>query len=147
MAVAKCQAVVRRAPDYVYRVSQDYAIRFDWDPFLERLDVISGSAEDPQIGTQVAVRSRLGMRMVVEFVQIVPPARVAVKMLRGPWIIAKFAGSWTFRACPEGTEVTFRYVFAMGPLAWLTTPFATAYFRRVVRLRVDALKRYCERER
>lgn len=144
MAVVEYQTLIRREPEFVYHVSQDYGIRFDWDPFLEKLEVVRGDPNDPKIGTQVAVRSKLGMRMVVEFVQIDPPSKVAVRMLTGPKLIQKFAGSWVFRSQPEGTEVTFRYVFTMGPFAWLTTPVATAYFRRVVRLRVEALKRYCE---
>ena len=144
MAVVEYQTLIRREPEFVYHVSQDYGIRFDWDPFLEKLEVVRGDPHDPKIGTQVAVRSRIGMRMVVEFVQIDPPSKVAVKMLTGPKLIQKFAGSWGFRAQPQGTEVTFRYVFTMGPFAWLTTPIATAYFRRVVRQRVEALKRYCE---
>ncbi|MFZ4508159.1 MAG: type II toxin-antitoxin system RatA family toxin [Fimbriimonas sp.] len=146
MAVVEHQVTISRDPAYVYRVSQDYDIRFDWDPFLEKLEVVRGSADDPQIGTQVAVRSRLGMKMVVEFVQIDPPERVAVKMVSAPGLIAKFAGSWNFRPIGEATEVTFRYVFTMGPFARLTTPIAIAYFRRVVRKRLAALKSYCERQ-
>ncbi len=54
----------------VYRISQDHKVRFDWDPFPDRLDMLDGAGYAPEIGKQVAVKSRLGMSMLVQFVQI-----------------------------------------------------------------------------
>jgi hypothetical protein len=133
--------------DVVFRVSQDYAVRYEWDPFPEKIAVVNGSPEVSGIGTQVLVRSKLGMEMVVEFVQFAPPDRAAIKMVSGPALIDKFAGSWIFdEAGPGNTLARFRYAIAMRPawLAWAFNWFAITYFSRTAEKRLAGLKRYCE---
>ena len=76
----------------VYRISQDYNVRYEWDPFPDRLEMLGGGDYTPQLGRRVFVRSKLGMSMVVEFVQLNPPSRSAVAMISGPWFLEKFAG-------------------------------------------------------
>ncbi|ESS69555.1 hypothetical protein MGMO_133c00150 [Methyloglobulus morosus KoM1] len=67
--------------DEVYRISQDYSVRYDWDPFSDSLKMIGDGEYSACIGGQVSVRSKLGMEMVVEFVQVKPPKNAAIKMV------------------------------------------------------------------
>ena len=132
----------------VYRVSQDYSVRYEWDPFPEAIQVVQGQSGEPQIGTQVLVKSKLGARMLVEFVQVQPPSRAAVSMVSGPWYLSKFAGSWIFsELSPIRTGARFRYTITAKPgfLRFLMEPIATLYFTNVVKKRLAGLKAYCER--
>lgn len=132
----------------VYRISQDYKIRFEWDPFPDRLEMIGGGSYTPERHKQVLVRSKLGISMVVEFVQVNPPACAAIVMVNGPWFLEKFAGSWLFAATTPGqTNAKFRYSIKAKPaiLRKIIEHLATSYFRKATRKRLIKLKEYCER--
>ncbi|QDQ25496.1 SRPBCC family protein [Chitinimonas arctica] len=132
----------------VYQITQDYSVRFDWDPFPDRLEVIGGGDYAAQVGTRVLVRSRLGMEMVVEFVNVDPPGRASIAMVSGPALLKKFAGSWIFDELEDGrTHARFRYLIQgrKGLLKPIVDAVAVVYFRRVVRKRLAGLKQYCER--
>jgi hypothetical protein len=147
MALIEHQTLIAAPLAQVYQVSQDYAVRYDWDPFPDRIAVVSGPPDTLQVGTQVAITSKLGMRMRVEFVQVAPPHRTAVKMTEGPWFLTRFAGSWIFQAMDANhTQARFRYTVVAGPawLRWLIEPVSAWYFKRVVAQRLAGLKRYCE---
>ena len=148
MASVESHVTIKAPVDFVYRVSQDYAVRYDWDPFPENISVVAGDPNALAVGNQVLVKSKLGMDMLVEFVQVMPPTRAAVKMIKGPWFLEKFAGSWIFQ---EGqskslTEARFRYTITAKPkaLRLLVEPLAALYFSRVVSKRLAGLKAYCE---
>lgn len=146
MAILEFTLEIDSPIQLVYRVSQDYAVRYEWDPFPEDIRVVKGS-DEPAPGTQVLVKSKLGASMLVEFVQVQPPSRAAVVMIRGPWYLSKFAGSWIFRErSPLRTEARFRYTITARPwlLRWFMEPLATLYFSRVIKQRLRGLKRYCE---
>jgi Polyketide cyclase / dehydrase and lipid transport len=147
MALIEHATAIAAPIEMVYRISQDYAVRYDWDPFPERIAVVSGEATTLAVGTQVDIESKLGMTMRVAFVQVLPPTRTAVKMIQGPWFLAKFAGSWIFEATsPSITAARFRYTLVAQP-AWLrglVEPIAAFYFSRVVFKRLAGLKMYCE---
>ncbi len=99
----------------LFALSQDYSLRQEWDPFTGSMSFLGGATETRK-GAQVEFRSRQGLTMVVEFVQVRAPTVVAMKMLSGPWFIARFAGSWTFRPLDGGsTQVTFRYALRTRP--------------------------------
>lgn len=148
MAIIERRIDIAASADRVYRVSQDYAVRYEWDPFPERIEVVTGDPDRLQVGTRVLVRSKLGMRMRVEFVQVKPPGHAAVAMVEGPWFLAKFAGSWIFEAtAAQRTAARFRYVVVAAPAwaRWLIEPLAARYFAAVVERRLSGLKAYCER--
>ena len=148
MALVERHTRIAAPLDLVYSVSQDYALRRDWDPFPSSITVVAGEPGGPHIGTRVHIRSRLGMDMLVEFVQVAPPTHAAIKMIRGPWLIARFAGSWIFREVTPGiTTARFRYTLAARPalLRFLIEPVATLYFSRVASRRLEGLKACCER--
>lgn len=150
MAVVENRQTIDAPIELVYRVSQDYSVRYEWDPFPENISVVSGDSDSLSIGTRVQIRSKLGMNMQVEFVQLMPPTRAAVRMIQGPWFLAKFAGSWIFQnGSQDGkTEARFRYVIISRPalLRFLIEPLAMLYFSRVVSRRLSGLKAYCEKQ-
>ncbi|WP_415890765.1 hypothetical protein ACMXYV_05495 [Neptuniibacter sp. SY11_33] len=83
--------------DEVYAITQDYDVRYEWDPFPEHIEMINGATEIA-IGTQVKVIAKSGLEMVVEFVQIKPPYVAAIRMIEGPIILRNFAGSWLLKS-------------------------------------------------
>lgn len=149
MAIVESRRTINAPIDLVYRVSQDYSVRYEWDPFPENISVVSGESDALSIGTRVEVKSKLGMNMQVEFVQLIPPTHAAVRMVRGPWFLAKFAGSWIFQTGSQDgmTEARFRYAIVARPalLRFLIEPMAMLYFSRVVSRRISGLKSYCEK--
>jgi hypothetical protein len=80
--------------------------------------------------------------METEYVAFSPPRVAAVKMTRGPRILAAFGGTWEFAPLAGGTtKVTFRYQLRTRPrwLAWLLEPLARWWFWWETRRRVEAL--------
>lgn len=149
MALVESRTTIHAPIDLVYRISQDYSVRYEWDPFPENIAVVSGQSQGPFVGTQVQIKSKLGMHMVVEFVQAQAPGVTAVKMVQGPWFLAKFAGSWIFKAtAPHETSARFKYSIVAKPLLlrYLIEPLAYLYFSRVVKKRLAGLKAYCEQQ-
>jgi hypothetical protein len=66
-----------------------------------------------------------------------------VRMIRGPWFIASFAGSWRFeQESPDRTRVSFRYHLRSDSrwLSWLLTPLIAWRFGCETRKRLRALK-------
>jgi ribosome-associated toxin RatA of RatAB toxin-antitoxin module len=135
-------AVVRADPSRVFDLTQDYARRLSWDPFLRSAELVGGAGA-PGVGVRAwcVTHTRIGME--TEYVTFAPPRLAAVKMTRGPWMLESFGGAWEFRAADEGaTEVAFRYQFRTRPrwLAWLIEPLARRWFSWETRRRVVALQ-------
>ncbi|MFZ6647093.1 SRPBCC family protein [Undibacterium sp. TJN25] len=132
----------------VYRISQDYSVRYLWDPFPEKIEMLHGEQEI-RPGTEVRVLAKSGIQMEVRFVQCRPPEVAAVTMTKGPFFLSHFAGSWTFRARADvGTLARFKYSLKMKrwALPWLSEKIASFYFRRKIIERMSGLKHYCEQE-
>lgn len=130
----------------VYRISQDYSVRYRWDPFPERIELLGGK-DEIAAGVKALVIAKSGLKMEVEFVNVTPPMSAAIVMTKGPAILSKFAGSWIFKA--EGKTTTlarFRYLIKVKwwALPWMSERIAAIYFRREVIKRLTGLKRYCE---
>lgn len=148
MALIERQSEIAASADYVYAVSQDYAVRYDWDPFPERIEMVGDASAPLAVGSEVRVRNKFGLRMQVRFVQLKPPGVAAIAMVRGPWFLEKFAGTWIFEALdPQRTQARFRYSLRARPrwLRWAIEPLAARYFDAVVQRRLAGLKAYCER--
>ena len=132
--------------DGLFALSQDYALRTEWDPFVREMRFLDG-ARKAGPGVRVWVRAWTGLTMEVRFTGFHPPASVAMKMTRGPWFFRHFAGTWLFKPLPDGaTEVTFRYSFATR-WRWLRPvmdPIIRLMFRRDIRGRLRGLKRGAE---
>src|SRR5262245_53070398 len=127
----------------VFDLTQDYARRLAWDPFLREARLLGGAVA-PAVGVRAWCVARSGLAMETEYVTYAPPHLAAVKMTRGPWLLRNFGGAWEFEALAETkTRVTFRYQLRVRPrwLAWALEPFARRWFARETRLRVAALER------
>jgi ribosome-associated toxin RatA of RatAB toxin-antitoxin module len=145
MPVVEDAILIAAPQDALFALSQDYALRLEWDPFLRELKFLDGATE-AAVGVRVWVRAWTGLTMEVEYVSVNPPHTVAMKMLRGSRLFRQFAGTWMFRAHPSGrTEVVFRYAFTTRWLSWLLDSVIRAVFRRDIRGRLRGLKRAAEK--
>jgi len=137
--------VIDASPAELFRLSQDYDRRLDWDPFLRSASLVGAS--EAGVGVRVLCVARRGWAMETEYVSFNPPRATAVKMTRGPWLIGRFAGSWRFEeVAPGQTRVGFRYYLRARPkwLSWLLTPVLAWVFARDTRKRLAALKAAAE---
>ncbi len=133
----------------LFALTQDYGRRLDWDPFLKSATLLGG-ASAAGVGVRAYCVARSGLEMETEYVSFNPPRTTAVKMTRGPWMIAHFAGAWHFEEGePGGTLVRFRYHLRARPrwLSWLLTPLLAWSFARATRKRLAALKAVVEGQR
>jgi hypothetical protein len=133
-------------PDELFRLSQDYGRRLEWDPFLRSAGLVG--AREAGVGVRALCVARSGWAMETEYVSFNPPRATAVKMTRGPWFLSSFAGSWRFEEIGPGrTRVGFRYSLEAWPqaLSWLLNPVLGRSFARDTRARLLALKGAVER--
>jgi ribosome-associated toxin RatA of RatAB toxin-antitoxin module len=134
---------IAATPAELFALTQDYARRLEWDPFLRSANLVGG-ATAAGLGVRAYCVAHSGYGMETEYVSFTPPRVAAVKMTRGPWMIRSFAGSWRFEELEPGrTRVEFRYQVEAWPrwLAWLLTPVMVWVFGRDTRKRLEALKR------
>ena len=148
MAVIEEAVHINCEIEKVYRISQDYLVRYQWDPFPDRIELLGGGTEIAA-GVRALVIAKSGLKMEVEFVNVKPPTSAAIVMTEGPAILEKFAGSWIFKAEEKTcTQVRFRYLVKAKwwALPWMSERIAVWYFRREVIKRLTGLKRYCEND-
>ncbi len=134
-------------PEALFALTQDYARRLEWDPFLKSAKLLGGVTEAGK-GVRAYCVARSGLGMETKYVSFNPPRTCAVRMTRGPRLVGSFAGSWRFEEAGPGlTRVTFKYHLESRPrwLAWLLTPLLGRVFARDTRKRLAALKDSVER--
>ena len=134
--------VIDAEPAAVFRLSQDYGRRLEWDPFLRSARLV-GDVREAGVGVRALCVSRRGWAMETEYVSFNPPRATAVKMTSGPWFLDHFAGSWRFEPISAGrTRVDFRYSLRARPTwsSWLLNPILAHVFARDTRDRLRALK-------
>jgi hypothetical protein len=146
MARVECSVAINAPVDVIYDVSQDYSVRYEWDPFPERIELMRGATAIAK-GVNVSVKAKGGLYMEVEFVQIKPPTTAAIKMVKGPFFLRSFAGAWIFRE-EDKSLTSARFVYAIEMKFW-TLPYfserlAVWYFGRAIKARLNGLKVYCE---
>src|SRR5262249_49323651 len=128
-------------------LTQDYARRLQWDPFLKSAQLLEG-ASVAGVGVRAYCVAHSGLGMETQYVSFNPPRTCAVQMTKGPPWIDRFAGSWRFdEVAPGRTRVGFRYHLRARPrwLSWLLTPALAWVFARDTRKRLVALKAVVER--
>lgn len=141
--------VITASPGELFALTQDYKRRLEWDPFLKSAELLDG-APVAGVGVRAYCVARSGLGMETEYVSFNPPRACAVKMTRGPRLLASFAGSWRFEeVMPGQTRVSFRYHLRARPwwLSWLLTPIMGWVFARDTRKRLVALKAAVEQRR
>jgi Polyketide cyclase / dehydrase and lipid transport len=146
MATIEYEVTIHASPEFVYEVSQDYSVRYLWDPFPEKIELLHGATSITK-GTKVFVLAKSGLKMEVEFVQHDPPTTAAIKMIRGPFFLQSFAGSWVFKPTDSGSTRA-RFVYSIKAKKWalpfITDRLASWYFSSAIRRRLNGLKAYCE---
>lgn len=143
MAMITCTATVAADAATLFALSQDYGRRLEWDPYLREARLLGG-ATAAGLGVRAWCVTRGGLGMETVYVSFRPPHVAAVKMTRGPAILARFAGAWRFVALAPGqTQVIFRYSLAARPAALrpLLDPPLARLFRRDMERRIDRLGR------
>ena len=146
MPIVEHTAEVRGAIEDVFDLSQSYALRLDWDPFVRSQRPLGG-AERADKGVLTETVSRHRMRMVTEYLTFRRPTLVGMKMREGPPIFRTFSGSWRFEALgPDRTSVAFRYNFTCRPkpLAPLMERIGRWYLGRDIERRLAAFKAACD---
>lgn len=137
---------INASAEALFDLTQDYDRRLLWDPFLKEARLVGGATE-AGLGVRAWCVSRLGMGMETEYVSFRRPRVVAVKMTKGPAMLASFAGSWRFfPLAPGRTRVVFRYALTARPpwLRPLLDPILARVFEKDIADRLRDLKRVAE---
>jgi ribosome-associated toxin RatA of RatAB toxin-antitoxin module len=140
---------IEASRERLFALTQDYERRLDWDPFLKEARLLNG-ARRAGVGVRAWCVAKTGLGMETEYVTLDAPSVAAVKMTRGPSVLASFAGSWRFHeAGPGRTRVAFRYHLTARPrwLRPLLDPILQIVFARDTVERLRALKRAVESSR
>jgi hypothetical protein len=142
------RSILINAPrETLFALTQDYSRRLAWDPFLREARLM-GPEGETGVGSRAWCVTWYGIGMETEDVSFERPDTAAVRMTRGPWLLASFAGSWRFRSSPGGaTRVMFRYHLAARP-AWLgplLNPILVTFFAYDTQRRLEALKAALEK--
>jgi len=135
---------INAEPAELFALTQDYSRRLEWDPFLKIAEL---HGEAPGVGVRAWCVAKNGLGMETEYVAFNPPKGTAVKMTKGPRIIASFAGSWRFQpVAPGRTRVIFRYHLAAAPrrLGFILDPVMRMVFTHDVGKRLKGLKKTVE---
>jgi ribosome-associated toxin RatA of RatAB toxin-antitoxin module len=153
MPTVQDSILIHAPQEPLFRLLQDYALRLRWDPFLREMRFLDG-ATAAAVGVRTWVRAWTGLTMETEYTTLTSPSVVAMKMTRGQFFFAQFAGSW--RLAPAETpdpgaslvRVTFRYSFTTRwpGLRPLLDPVIARVFRRDLRGRLQGLKRGAEEQ-
>lgn len=133
------------AAEAAFDLSQDYARRLQWDPFLASAELLAATA--PAVGVVARCRGHFGPAMDTKYVSFRRPSVAAVTLVRGPWLFESFSASWNFQERgPSTTEIRFIYAFALRPRALRAffEPVAAAVFRFEMGRRLSALARQLE---
>jgi Polyketide cyclase / dehydrase and lipid transport len=133
------------SPERAFAVSQTTGeVRLRWDRFIRTQHFLHG-ATAPAKGVQTFTHSRLGPKMVSEYLSYSPPTSVGMRMVNGPWFFASFAGGWRFNPDGEGTRAIWRYTFSIRP-SWLqlvADPVGTWLLGREIRRRLAGYAKGC----
>ena len=101
-------------PAALFRLSQDYSRRLEWDPFL-RFASLVGGAREAAVGVRALCVDRNSTAMETEYVSFNPPRATAIKMTRGPWFLESFAGAWRFDEVEPGSYARRVFITAFTP--------------------------------
>jgi ribosome-associated toxin RatA of RatAB toxin-antitoxin module len=146
MPIVEHTAEVDGAIEDVFDLSQSYALRLRWDPFVKGQRLLDGADRAGRdVRTETLSRHRL--RMVTRYLTFRRPTLVGMKMEEGPWFFRTFSGSWRFEPlAPDRTAVAFRYNFACRPraLAPVAERIGRWYLGRDIRRRLAAFKAACD---
>jgi len=137
----ECTKEIEVSQKEIFDLTQNYDLRTEWDPFPESYRFLNGNTVGK--GLELEVVDKSGRSMIVEYVSFKPPIVAAVKMVKGPWYIRNFAGSWMFKDIGRNrTLAVFKYNISGFP-SILSKPIRWV-FSRDINKRLIALKKYAE---
>lgn len=135
-------SVVAKSAETLFWMSQDYARRLEWDKYLSEAYLI-GPHSAAMLGVESFCKNKSGLILVSKYIAFSPPTHAAVQMIKGPWVLSDFSGTWRFTKLADGnTEVRFIYNFKARPflLAWLLEPIIGVIYKRDMQRRLNAFK-------
>tara|TARA_R110002124_G_C8659746_1_gene490154 strand:+ start:139 stop:594 length:456 start_codon:yes stop_codon:yes gene_type:complete len=147
MKTTKRSIKINLSQNYVFEVTQDYYIRLDWDPYLNEARLL-GNSQNAGIGEESYCKNKLGMVMVSKYISYKSPDVAAVKMIKGPRILEKFSGAWNVKSTGIGESLvifTYNYELKGKVFNKLFGPISALIFGWEMQVRLNNLKRYCER--
>src|SRR5262249_8212279 len=134
--------LIRATARELFQLTQDYARRLEWDCFLKSAELLDG-AREAGVGVRANCVARSGLAMETEYVSFQPPRLTAVRMVRGPRFLHRFAGTWRFEEVSGGLTRGSFTLHAQGWPRWLASllnPLLAWVFARDTRRRLAALK-------
>ena len=147
MPTIEAHAVVPCDREVAFAVAQTHGrLRMRWDSFIRAEHLLDG-AEAQARGVQTWTRHRWGMTMITECVSFQSPSHTGMRMLKGPWFLATFAGGWRFKPNDDDhTLVSWKYNFTCRPrfAAPLMEMIGKRVLRREIRRRIDGFVRGCQ---
>lgn len=146
MPQVRAERFIRLDPETTFALSQTTgAFRLRWDPFISAQSFVDGAAKAGR-GVRTRTVSRMGLKMVTEYVSYVPPRNVGMTMVAGPWFFRNFGGGWRFTPEDGGTRAVWKYTFSCRP-AWLgpvAEKIGMLVLGREIERRIEAFARACE---
>lgn len=144
MTVVEESIVIDVPREDVFEISQDYAIRKDWDAFTVKERILDG-ANAPGKGVRTWVKSGTGLSMTLRYVTFARPERIGMRREKGGLVFKNYSMTWTFEETEGKTRVRFRYVFDIKPM--FGGSMQEKIERRIKRetyKKLQGLKEYCE---
>ncbi len=143
---------INASGDRVFTVLHDYSIRLTWDTMLSSADLIGG-AQEAALGVKTRCVGNwkcFWIPIEADYVSYQPGKVAAVKMSNRPLFFEKFAATISHTNLDhETSNVTYIYNFTAKPklLAFLLEPIMEWFLNREVRFRLQALKRFIEKNK
>ena len=146
MPQVRAERFIRLDPATTFALSQTTgAFRLKWDPFISAQSFVDGARHAGK-GVRTRTVSRMGLKMVTEYVSYTPPRNVGMTMVAGPWFFHNFGGGWRFTQEDGGTRAVWKYTFSCRPawLAPLAERIGTLVLGREIERRIEAFAQACE---
>lgn len=146
MPQVRAERFIRLDPETAFALSQTTgAFRLTWDPFISAQAFLDGATAAGK-GVRTRTVSRMGLKMVSEYVSYTPPRNVGMTMVSGPWFFENFGGGWRFTPDDGGTRAVWKYTFSCRPA--LVKPLAEKIggwlLGREIERRIEAFAKACE---
>ncbi|MGJ3192001.1 type II toxin-antitoxin system RatA family toxin [Paenarthrobacter sp. FR1] len=146
MPQVRAERFIRLDPATAFALSQTTGeFRLKWDPFISSQGFLDGARAAGK-GVRTRTVSRLGLKMVSEYVSYVPPKNVGMTMVSGPWFFENFGGGWRFTPDDGGTRAVWKYTFSCRPafLKPVAERMGSLLLGREIERRIEAFARACE---
>jgi len=147
MKTIKHQVEICRPQTEVFDLTQDYARRLAWDPYLVEAYLLDG-ADRAAVGVDAYCKNRSGSVMISRYIAFNRPETAAIQMIQGPFLLKRFSGAWNVKKVDdERSTLIFTYNFELkgGLLGRWLLPVAVLVFSRDMRQRLRAVRAYLER--